>query len=165
MDSKFYFNEIAATWSASFKSLYDKFSMKGSYTPFIFRTCDERIMNIELELNNDQDLVSACEENASLASYYKMWTDIFQLRWTIPLPDKGWIEISLKLPHFGFPPYAFVDSKNDPIVHELKSATWYEVYISETLSSNHGYGYIVDDVLQATALQRYLFIEDEQGEK
>ena len=85
-----------------------------------------------------------------------------KLRWKIPLPSKGYIEVSLKLPHFGLPPHAFVDSKSDPLVHELKSATWTEVYTSETLSATHGYGYIADDVLQATVLQRYLFGEGEQ---
>ena len=104
----------------------------------------------------------ACQENPRIGSYYQMWTDIFKLRWEIPLPGKGYIEVSLKLPHFGLPPYAFVDCKSDPLVHELKSATWTTVYISETLSATHGYGYIADDVLQATVLQRYLFGEGEQ---
>ena len=92
-----------------------------------------------------------------------MWTDIFKLRWKIPLPGKGYIEVSLKLPHFGLPPHAFVDYKSDPLVHELKSATWTEVYRSETLSATHGYGYIADErCITGNCITKIPFGEGEQ---
>jgi hypothetical protein len=141
-----------------------QFSRRDSKEAFIFNTIYKRLETIDFELNsgNAENIKLVCEANKMPSSYYKMWTDIFKLKWEIAMPGKGKIEISLKLPHFGFPPHAFFDSKSDPVVHELHSAIWHEVYISDDVPNNHGYGYIADDVLQATVLQRYLFGEGER---
>jgi len=148
-------------WFRSFEALYKQFSEGQN---FLFPCMEWRnhrtrkLLLKNLDSTHAPKFRSACEEKANLESYYEMWTNIFKLRWEIPLTE-GKITISLKLPHFGLPPHAFVDSKSDPEIHALRNLAWapneFDVPCDEC-----GYGYIADDVLQATVLQRYLFGDD-----
>ena len=83
-----------------------------------------------------------------------MWTKLFELKWEIPLDNGiGKIEISLKLPNFGFPPHAFVNCNSDPVVPLLTMLKW---WMKPFYFDDERYGYFADDVLQATALHRYV---------
>jgi hypothetical protein len=117
-------------------------------------TVPGRARNIEREFEDRPDFHSVCKESSQLAPpYYQMWTKLFQLRWEIPLDDSnGRIEISLKLPFFGFPPHAFVDSNSDPVLPNLSMLSWW----ATPFDFPERYGYFANDVLQATALHRYL---------
>jgi hypothetical protein len=152
-------------WGKAFEVLYKPFSRTDACVPYLYISIDKRLSIIDREFKseNSENIVSACKEKNMLGSYYEMWTKLFQMKWEIPLAgNKGKIEISLKLPHFGFPPHAFVDFKSDPVVHPLKCVTLNHLFDSETIPGNYAYGYITDDVLQATVLQRYLFHEGER---
>jgi hypothetical protein len=152
-------------WGKAFEVLYKPFSRTDAKVPYLYIPINKRLRDIDREFKseNSENIVSACKENDKLGSYYEMWTKLFQMKWEIPLAGKkGKIEISLKLPHFGFPPHAFVDSKSDPVVIPLKCVTFNGLFDSEPIPSNYAYGYITDDVLQATVLQRYLFHEGER---
>lgn len=152
----------APIWFGEFNSLYAQFSRAEGTTsdttifPTIVKRLDRTEKQFNCELENAIKFCSACTEIESLETYYKMWTQVFKLRWTIPLlNDKGSLVLSLKLPHFGFPPYAFVDSKSDPMIQKLRKTNWYfnDVFTED----ESGPGHLADDILQATALQRYLF--------
>jgi hypothetical protein len=138
---------LGIVWLENFEAIYSKSKSPDQIIA--------NLNNIARQFEECSNFHSACKQSSQLVPYYQMWTKLFDLRWDIPLEKGiGKIEISLKLPYFGFPPHAFVDSNSDPVLPSLSILRWWNKPVDDFPKKK--YGYFADDVLQATALHRYL---------